>query len=39
MCVCVDDEDLNEVLSWKYEYISINVGLEINMMPPQAWTR
>ena len=39
VCVCVDDGNLNEVLSWKYGYISINVGLEIKMMPPQAWTR
>ena len=39
MCVCVDDGNLNEVLSWKYGYISINVCLEIKMMPPQAWTR
>ena len=39
VCVCVDDGNLNEVLSWKYGYISINVVLEIKMMPPQAWTR
>ena len=37
--VCADDGNLNEVLSWKCGYISINVGLEIKMMPPQAWTR
>ena len=34
VCVCVDDGNLNEVLSWKYGYISINVGLEIKMMLP-----
>ena len=40
VCVCVcDDGNLNEVLSWKYGYISIDVGLEVKMMPPQAWTR
>ena len=32
--VCVDDGNLNEVLSWKYGYISISVGLEIKMMLP-----
>ena len=34
VCVCVDDGNLNEVLSWKYVYISINVDLEIKMMLP-----
>ena len=34
VCVCVDDGNLNEVLSWKYGYISISVGLEIKMMLP-----
>ena len=34
VCVCVDDGNLNEVLSLKNGYISINVGLEIKMMLP-----
>ena len=34
VCVCVDGGNLNEVLSWKYGYISINVGFEIKMMLP-----